>query len=196
VFLEIYIDKRWQLLDAQAQRIYPAYDPKMRILPEYRWAYDKGGEPYSLILSMRWEEWLKQTRDYFRDFDLAQLPVIGGHSIRPHVSVAGNGAEWILERCRAQGFLTGMSFNQNFDKWMPAIAGGILVLTCIGEDFALPEKYHKSHSPLSIAEIRDALKMSPRGSARRTLDDGTKVFLLYGRTDDDLKKAVEELKFE
>jgi Transglutaminase-like superfamily len=78
VFLEIFIHDRWMLLDDTQLVLYDNYDPKTRILPGNRYAYDKGGEPYELILSARWELWKKQVRANFSDFDLAKLPVGNG----------------------------------------------------------------------------------------------------------------------
>ena len=81
VFLEIFIHDRWMLLDDTAMVLYEDYDPKMRILPGERYAYDKGGDPFDLVLSSRWELWKKETRAYFRDFDLSKLPVGKGRTL-------------------------------------------------------------------------------------------------------------------
>jgi hypothetical protein len=73
-----FIHDRWMLLDDIQLVLYEDYDPKMRILPGNRYAYDKGGDPYEIVLSARWELWKKQTRTYFSDFDLSKLPVGNG----------------------------------------------------------------------------------------------------------------------
>jgi transglutaminase-like putative cysteine protease len=78
VFLEIFIHDRWMLLDDTQLVLYEDYDPKTRILPGNRYAYDKGGDPYELVLSARWELWKKQVRANFSDFDLTKLPVGNG----------------------------------------------------------------------------------------------------------------------
>jgi len=78
VFLEIFLHNRWVLLDDTQLVLYEDYDPKMRILPGNRYAYDKGGDPFDLILSSRWELWKAQTRAFFHDFDLSRLPVGNG----------------------------------------------------------------------------------------------------------------------
>ena len=89
VFLEIFLHDRWLLLDDTQLVLYEEYDPKMRILPGNRYAYDKGGDPFDLVLSSRWELWKKETRAYFRDFDLSKLPVgkgkdlVHGRQVRP-----------------------------------------------------------------------------------------------------------------
>jgi hypothetical protein len=81
VFLEIYIRERWMLLDDTAMVLYEDYDPKMRILPGERYAYDKGGDPFDLVLSSRWQLWKKETRAWVRDFDLSKLPVGKGRTL-------------------------------------------------------------------------------------------------------------------
>jgi len=197
VFLEVHLDKQWRLLDAMQMKIYDRYDPKERILPGERYAYDKGGEPYELILSVRWEEWKAQTREYFRAFDLKQLPVSGGRDLGFDAYIAANSPvyQMVDARCSKLG-LKAFSFNGGFSRHLRDARGLLLILTSVDGELVLPEKFHKSHSPLSPGEIREALKKSAHGSRARTLKDGTRVILLYGRTVDDLRKPVEQLLYE
>lgn len=79
VFLEVYINGRWMLLNDTDMLLYEDYNPKTRIFPGGFYAYDKGGDPYELVLSARWELWKQQTRAYFSKFDLSQLsPIVSG----------------------------------------------------------------------------------------------------------------------
>jgi hypothetical protein len=94
VFLEIYIHDRWMLLDDTQLVLYEDYDTKMRILPGNRYAYDKGGDPYELILSARWELWKKQVRAYFSDFDLSQLPMGKGASLLPNATACASDTKY------------------------------------------------------------------------------------------------------
>jgi len=73
VFLEVFVDRAWHLLDPVTERIYDDYDPHTHVLPGRRFAYDKGDDPYALILSMRQLEWRAQTDAYFEHFDTALL---------------------------------------------------------------------------------------------------------------------------
>ena len=58
VFLEVFIDGKWRLLEPGELRIYEDYDPKTRrLLPGERWAYDKGADPKEIVLSPDWERW-------------------------------------------------------------------------------------------------------------------------------------------
>ncbi len=69
------------LLDDTQLVLYEDYNPKIRILPGNRYAYDKGEDPFDLILSSRWEFWKAQTRAFCRDFDLSRLPVGKGQAL-------------------------------------------------------------------------------------------------------------------
>lgn len=91
VFLEVFLNKRWVLLDDVQMVLYEDYDPKMRILPGNRYAYDKGGDPFDLVLSSRWEIWKAQTRAFCRDFDLSRLPVGTGRDLVHNTTVAAPG---------------------------------------------------------------------------------------------------------
>ncbi len=90
VFLEIFIHDRWMLLDDTQLVLYEDYDPKTRIMPGNRYAYDKGGDPYELVLSARWELWKKQVRANFSNFDLSKLPVGNGTDLL-HNTIANAG---------------------------------------------------------------------------------------------------------
>src|SRR5262249_22737736 len=88
VFLEVFVQGRWMLVDHVTMKLYPDYQTSSRILPGNRYAYDKGGDPYELVLSSRWELWKEQTRGYFSNFDLAALPVGEGVSLLPELTGA------------------------------------------------------------------------------------------------------------
>ena len=75
VFVEVWADKKWMLLDPGGKLLYPDYRPQARILPGNRFAYDKGNDPKAMVMSLQWEEWKLQTEAYFRDLDEALLPV-------------------------------------------------------------------------------------------------------------------------
>jgi hypothetical protein len=81
VFLEVFLHNRWVLLDDTQLVLYEDYDPKMRILPGNRYAYSKGGDPYDVVLSSRWELCKAQIRAFCRDFDLSKLPVGKGKDL-------------------------------------------------------------------------------------------------------------------
>jgi hypothetical protein len=73
VFLEVFLENAWVLLDADAANLYEDYDYNGRLLPDERYSYDKGGNPCELVLSLDWEPWVEQTRSFFSTFDLRVL---------------------------------------------------------------------------------------------------------------------------
>lgn len=78
VFLEIYLDGKWVLLDPGASRIYVDYSPQSRILPGNRFAYHKGNDPKRMVMSLQWEEWKRQSTSFFEDLDESLLCDRGG----------------------------------------------------------------------------------------------------------------------
>ena len=69
VFLEVYLDDQWVLLDPGAAKTYENYSPKSRILPGNRLAYHKGNDPQAMVMSLQWEQWKDQTASYFDGLD-------------------------------------------------------------------------------------------------------------------------------
>ncbi len=199
VFLEVHIRGKWMLLNATQLVLHPDYDTKMRLFPGDRYAYDKGGDPYEILLSVRWEDWKKQTRAYFRTFDLSKLPVPEGRRLLKHrVLIAANRPvwQWLVERCRSLDCEVVASFNSDFDKFIPEAKGHILIVTCVGDKLVLPEKYHDSILATSLERLKALVASEPHGRLSRKLSDGTTVVLLYARDEDEMKKAVEELTLD
>jgi hypothetical protein len=81
LFLEVFFDGHWQLLNATEMRLHDDYDPVRRILPGNRYASDKGSDPFQLVLSGDWERWKIQTTTYFTNFDLSKLPLGPGREV-------------------------------------------------------------------------------------------------------------------
>jgi hypothetical protein len=76
VYLEIFLKRRWRLLDATQDQLFDEYDSSQRLLPGQsveRYAYDKGGNARELVLSLDWEPWKEETKAFFRGFDLGEL---------------------------------------------------------------------------------------------------------------------------
>lgn len=185
VFLEVFIDGRWRLLDPEALRLYDDYDPaNRRVLPGERWAYDKGDDPRQLVLSPDWERWKTQTAAHFKAFDLGQLPPgLGdrGRSLSPKVCVAADSPVWqmIGHRLQKSGRAS-ISFNADWDVQLAKARGGDLVVTCVGTRLVLPPERHDL-LPISYDQIQSRLKDNPTGIQRKTVADGTRVVLLFAR---------------
>ncbi|MHC5040712.1 MAG: transglutaminase-like domain-containing protein [Planctomycetota bacterium] len=191
---------RGHVFDATGMKLYRNYDPKTRHLPGARWAYDKGGDPFRLVLSTRWELWKKQTRAHFVDFDTALLPVAGEndllHTDRIFIASDSPVYHWLTKKCQAFGFASLYSFNTDFARYLPMARRNRLIVTCVGDRLVFPEPEVGAFLPYSPAEIREKLRKKKSEMAIRNLDDGTRVILLLARDLDRMKKLVEALKKE
>jgi hypothetical protein len=132
VFLEVYVDGKWILLDPGAKMIYMDYSPKTRILPGNRFAYHKGNDPKEMIMSLQWEQWKEQTRKYFQNLDESLLPVdsAGGTSLLPQAYVVGNSPYYqiITQMAKERGLSVPMSFNTKYDEYLPRAKGNFLLV--------------------------------------------------------------------
>src|SRR5262245_5989247 len=132
VFIEVYLDRQWVLLDPGAKLIYREYSPAMRILPGNRFAYEKGSDPKQMVMSLQWEEWKEQTRNYFTALDTALLPVDpkSAESVVPQVYIVGNDPYYrVLEAmARSKGWSVLQSFNTDYDKLLPLAKGHTLLV--------------------------------------------------------------------
>ena len=143
VFLEVHVEGAWQLLDASAMRLYEDYDVASRFLPGNRFAYDKGDDPFALVLSCRWELWKEQTRRYFAALDETVLPWSRSRDLLAawRVWITGNRPiyGYATDACKRLGFHVRRSFNTEWATWLPQARGSILIVTCQGGRPVLPE---------------------------------------------------------
>src|SRR5205823_5086947 len=120
VFVESFVDGRWRLVDPVHLLVYDEYDPRIHLLPGGRWAYDKGADPGSLTLSLDKDNWIAQTRSFFHNFDLRQLPPEGRPllSLRKLFAVADS-PHWQQLRARSAsiGMVWSASGNTHFERW-------------------------------------------------------------------------------
>ena len=201
MFLEVHLDGAWRLYDATQRALYERYDVRQRILPGHRLAYDKGGDPYELVLSTRWEDWKRQTRRFVETLDPSLVPVGAATSLAQDSSgsvfVAANNPEWqwIVDRCRVLGLRVGESGNAAFDRWLPKARRGILVVTMVGGETVLPES-HRSLLPSDAAAVSELLKSQASAVVRRKATDGTDVVLLAARDRGTLRTAIDGLTFD
>jgi hypothetical protein len=221
VFLEIFIHNRWVLLDDTELVLYENYDPKMRILPGNRYAYDKGGDPFDLVLSSRWELWKKETRAYFRDFDLSKLPVGRGRPLAGGTNVATPGvtagptkypAVFVFYPKRAKqsaGVLFGIlypklthhltgryhsvrDYQEQFTKW--AKPGDTVVLLLLADDKDCVPKDFQDLMPKSWSELEAAA--TAKGAVRY---DGESrqmhTVVLVAKSPDELTSLIRKIQW-
>lgn len=138
VFLEVYLDGKWVLLDPGARQLYLNYSTGARLLPGNRFAYHKGNDPQAMVMSLQWEDWKQQTRDYFTQLDESLLPV----DVKSRVSlrsanskgkecyVIGNSPYYqqMTKMARKQGFHNIQSFNTGYDQYLPRARGHSLLI--------------------------------------------------------------------
>jgi hypothetical protein len=170
VFLEVFVNGKWSLLDPGDKTVYQDYSPKMRILPEQRFAYDKGNDPKAMIMSSQWEEWKEQTAAYFRQLDETLLPVDerGGTSLVRQAYVIGNSPYYQALTAMAveSGLHVAHSFNCEYDRFLPQAKGHTIVVeTHLGKPIipkAVLERYYpnawnglsRSSKSISIYDTR------------------------------------------
>jgi transglutaminase-like putative cysteine protease len=198
VYLEVFVDGKWKLLEPGGNTLYDQYDVTQHLMPGgTRWAYDKGIDPKQIILSPDWENWKIQTAAHFRDFDVRQLPPADDGRRLGTVYVTANSPVWqmIDAKVRKSG-LNCYSFNTQFEKFIPMSRGGQLIITCVGDKLILPEDQRNALLPMDTAKIKAELDKEPAGIARRTLDDGTHVTLLYARDVKAIEKLLETWELE
>lgn len=132
VFLEIYIEDTWVLFDPTTQKIYKNYKPSMHILPGNRLAYHKGNDPKNMIMSLQWDEWKKQTIEYFELLDIGLLPVdqkaVEITSKQAYVLANSPGYIKIGEYVEKFGYRVTQSFNTDLDSYMPLAKGNFLFI--------------------------------------------------------------------
>lgn len=209
VFLEVFIRDRWMLLDDVQMVLYENYDPRMRILPGERYAYDKGGDPFDVVLSSRWQLWKKVTRAYFRDFDLSKLPVGRGRTL---ICDTKYPAVYIFSSAKAQPsmralgeilfpklthHLTGRdhalpNYRELFTKWAKA-GDTVVLLLLVGENEIIP------------ADCRDLLpnpwpqmeaEANRKGAARFDADRRQlHVIALIAKSETELTRLIREIQW-
>ena len=187
VFLEVHVDGAWRLLDAQVMRLYGGdYDPaRTRILPGNRFAYDKGGDPFALVLSCRWELWKKQTDAYFAKLDPSLVPwAVHEDLLAPwRVWIAGNNPQYryAADACRRLGYHVVLTFNGEFDRILPQTKGKTLIVTCQGRRPVLPEKLWPTMLPPGYEGVVNGSTLPKDGFLLHRLRDGTRVILVTGQ---------------
>jgi hypothetical protein len=185
VFLEVWLDGRWALLDAQAMLLYRDYDVSARILPGNRFAYDKGDDPYPLVLSCRWDLWKAQTEIYFRTLDLGMIPYSDPADLLApwRVWIAGNDPlyRYAQDACSRFGYHVARTFNRNWDTNLRAARGNVLMVTCDGTTPVLPRALWPTLLPPGWQAVVQESSLPEAGYLSHHLPDGTRVILVTGQ---------------
>jgi len=165
VFLEVYVDGNWALLDPGAKLLYENYWPKNRILPGNRFAYHKGADPKEMILSLQWEEWKSQTRIYFAKLDPSELPIdlASARSLVPQAFFVGNAPYYqtLIQMAKSMGWVPRSSFNCDYETQLPKAKGHILLI--------------ETHNGVPIVPLDVLQKVFPNASRGLREADGVVV---------------------
>jgi RNA polymerase sigma factor (sigma-70 family) len=210
VYLEVYLHDRWMLLDATQLVLYENYQTTDHFFPGNRYAYDKGGNPYDLILSSRWDLWKKQTAAHFLHFDLNRLPLAfqQGKNLRDQGGVfittitKMDQGDWTAtwqqtsERCTKLGFPVRLSFRGDYARILPRTKGNYLIVTCIGDQLVLDEQLCATYLPWSLADLQTRLGRETQGLWRGQTRDGTRVVLVFAKDRQTLRAMIEKLTLE
>ncbi len=157
VFLEVFVQGKWSLLDPGAKILYQNYSPKMRILPGQRFAYHKGNDPKDMIMSLQWKEWKRQTEMYFREMDETLLPVDekGGTALAAQAYVIGNSPYYqaMTKMAVESGLRVAKSFNGEYDKYLPQARGHVLLIETHKGKPILPGDVLERYYPKALTGI-------------------------------------------
>ena len=165
VFLEVYLDGKWVLLDPGAFRVYVDYSPKARILPGNRFAYHKGNDPKQMVMSLQWEEWKRQTTAYFDAMDEGLLPVDIKSSldVQTRCFIVAN-SPWYKRfggLVRQNGAVPGPSFNTDYDTNLPRAKGNVLLV-----------ETHEGAPIVDVAKLQKHFPAVASGKQIGTVKDG------------------------
>jgi hypothetical protein len=194
VFLEVFVNGKWSLLDPGGKTLYQDYSPKMRILPGQRFAYDKGNNPKAMVMSLQWEEWKQQTDTYFRQLDEAILPVDerNGTSLVRQAYVVGNSPYYQKLAIMAveSGLRVAKSFNCEYDKYLPQAKGHVLLIETQKGKPIIPTAILERYYPNALAGIsRPTNSISIQGTLIVFIDC-SKQLPSYGKIELDEEKGT------
>ncbi len=196
VFLEVHVDGAWRLLDSEAGLLHARYAPTARILPGERFAFDKGGDPFALVLPCRFEEWRQQTEAYFSTLDLAVIPWSQPRDLmhRFDVYVAGNDpqAGHAAGVAKALGFSVPRTFSGDWGRVLPLVRGATLVVTVSAGRPVFPPEHAAGWLPPDAAAFASRAAGGDREWIDRRLEDGTRVILVRADDEAGVVKALAE----
>ncbi len=176
VFLEVYVNGKWSLLDPGGKTLYQDYSPKTRILPGQRFAYHKGNDPKAMIMSLQWEQWKRQTAAYFRQLDETLLPVDekNGTSLVRQAYVIGNSPYYqaLTAMALESGLHVAKSFNMDYDEYLPQAKGHVILIEIHRGKPIVPKEVLERYYPNALTGIS-------RPSKAIRIKDTTIVFVEF-----------------
>lgn len=196
VFLEVHVGGRWRLLDPATARLYDDYDPRTRLLPGNALAYDKGGDPYALVLPNRPSAWKAQTASYFAALDLGRVPWARTTDLlarwRVYITGKGGAASYASAAASTLGFEVASTFNVAWARNLARARGKTLIVTCRGLKPNLPEAFWRAWLPPGHREVFSGARKLDKGWVAHRLPNGTRVILVTAQEFGPVELAVSE----
>ncbi len=199
IFLEVYVDRRWQLLDPVTAALYPDHDVRARKLPGGHLAYDKGGDPYALVLPNRFELWRGQLEEYLRRTQKPRNAYARAVDLlapwRIYVTGQGSAATYAREGCKTLGYLVARASSRDWKASLKLARGKTLVVTTSEGKPVLPKNLWASYLGADVAATYEAGSTPAKPWIKKTLSDGTRVILVtvteYGPVELAVSEALE-----
>lgn len=198
-FLEVHLGGRWQLLDPVTARLYADYDVKVTRLPGGHIAYDKGGDPYTLVLGNRFELWRGQVLTYLRRLQLPRDRWATSKDLlaswRVFVTGDRGAATYARDACKTLGFLVSRASGSNQAAALKRARGKTLMVTVSRGVPTLPQQLWAQYLGRDVADLYKAGKKPAKPWTVKTLSDGTRVILItveqYGPVELAVSEALE-----
>ena len=199
VFLEVHLDGRWQLFDPVTAKLYDNYDRRRQLLPGGYLAYDKGADPYAVVLDNRAALFRAQLDRFVAGFDKRRLPWSVSRDVlapwRVYVTGQSGGATYAKEAARTLGFSVERTFDSKWDVNLAAARGSTLIVTSRGNQPVLPANYRAALLPRGWEGAYAKASAGGKGWIAHELADGTRVILIlvskYGPVELAVSEALE-----
>jgi hypothetical protein len=199
VFLEVHVRGRWQLAWPATAQVFDDYDPRARHLPGDEMAFDKGADPYALVLPNRRDLYLAQVRAHASRVPVPRQPWAKVHDLlapwRVYVTGSGGAARYASAASKTLGFSVEATFDSQFEKNLETARGKTLIVTCRGKTPVLPNALWSRYLPPGHREILSGARTHDKGWIKHTLADGTTVILIlvteYGPVELAVSEALE-----
>ena len=198
-FLEVFLAGRWQLLDHQRAGLYEDYDVKERRLPRGHLAYDKGGDPYALVLSSRFDLWRGQLQDYLKRFVPERERWTKAKDLlapwRVYVTGTSGAGTYAREAAKTLGFLVSSVGGADERAELAETRGKTLIVTLSKGVPSLTRDFWGTYLGPEWTALFQAGNKPDKPWLTRTFSDGTRVILItveqYGPVELAVSEALE-----
>jgi len=198
-FLEVHVGGRWQLCDPEEGTLYEDYDVKEQKLPGDHVAFDKGGDPYELVLSNRFDLWRGQVEAFLKRVEPAGKRWAHPKDLlapwRVYVTGAGGAGTYAREACKTLGFLVTSVAGADLDASLAEAKGKTLIVTLSQGQPTLPKDLWPKYLGSDWIALLESGEKPSKAWYLRQHADGTRVILItveaYGPVELAVSEALE-----